>query len=45
MKVKGGREQSHHNDHDNDMLLSQFIIGMKKKHKEQVFMSKDKSTR
>ena len=39
-----GREQSHRNDHDSDVPLSQFITNKKNKHKEQVFMSKDKST-
>ena len=39
-----GREQSHRNDHDSDVPLSQFITNKKNKHKEQVFMSKGKST-
>lgn len=38
-----GRKQSHHNDHDSDMPLSQFITSKKKKHKEQVSTSEDKS--
>ena len=39
-----GREQSHDSDHDNDMPLSQFITGMKKKHKERASTSKSKGT-